>query len=192
MFDDLRGSTDQIVGYARLISDLAAGRELRPSKTMGLMSEVVRRSSEYLEADGRSQEIYITVDIDEDPPETCFDPLYIFRIVQNLVGNAIKAVHETRPEGHVGPWGGVGVRYRFDGTHHRIEVSDTGPGMTQETAERILSGNARSQWDKASGSGWGLKIVLELTATHGGIVSIESEPGKGATFRVVFPHVPAP
>ena len=38
---------------------------------------------------------------------------------------------------------------------HAIEVHDTGPGMSPETARRILSGNARSMWDKASGSGWG-------------------------------------
>lgn len=191
LFDDLRGSTDQIVGYSRLISDLAAGRELRPTMSLGKISDVVRRSTEFLEADGRSQEINISVQIDEKAPETLFDPLYVFRIVQNLVGNAIKAVHETRPEGTYGPWGEVRVRYAFDGFQHRIEVKDSGPGMSKDTAERILSGTARSQWDKASGSGWGMKIVLELTATHGGTVSIDSELGLGATFRVVLPHRPA-
>ena len=62
--------------------------------------------------------------------------------------------------------------------------------MSDETARRILSGNARSTWDKASGSGWGTKIVLELTATHEGRVEIDSAPGEGATFRVVLPHRP--
>src|SRR5205814_949729 len=103
------------------------------------------------------------------------DELYIFRIVQNLVGNAIKAVKETIPEDWqvlgendegAAIYGEVVIRYSFEGDIHHIEVQDTGPGMTRETAERILSGNARSQWEKAGGSGWGTKIVLELALTH--------------------------
>jgi signal transduction histidine kinase len=189
LFEDLRSSTDQIVGYARLISDLAAGRELRPNKKVAQMAETIRRGAEYLESDGRAQHVLLRIDIDEDAPPLLHDELYVFRIVQNLVGNAIKAVHEKTPDDPDGVYGEVHVHYCFDGSDHILEVTDTGPGMTRETAQRILSGNARSQWDKASGSGWGTKIVLELAATHGAVVSIESEPGRGATFRVTFPHV---
>jgi signal transduction histidine kinase len=188
LFDDLRESTDQIVGYSRLISDLAAGRELRPNKKVAPMAATIRRSAEYLESDGRIQHVLLKLDIDEDAPPTLHDELYVFRIVQNLVGNAIKAVHETSTEDADGVYGEVHVRYCFDGENHILEVTDTGPGMTRETAIRILSGNARSQWDKASGSGWGTKIVLELAATHEAKVSIDSKPGRGATFRVIFPH----
>jgi len=60
--------------------------------------------------------------------------------------------------------------------------------MTQEKAARILSGTARSQWDKTSGSGWGMRIVLELAQTHDARVSIDSEVGCGTTFRVAIPH----
>jgi signal transduction histidine kinase len=116
------------------------------------------------------------------------------------VGNAIKAVRETVPE----DWeeqldadesailGEVIVRYRFENGCHVVEVRDSGPGMTQAVADQILAGTARSRWDKGGGSGWGTKIVLELAATHHARVEIESEPGKGATFRVCFPeNVPA-
>ncbi len=87
--------------------------------------------------------------------------------------------------------GEVIVRYRFDG-EHVIEICDTGPGMSKEIAERILSGTARSQWDKGAGSGWGTKIVLELAATHHGAVKIDSEVGHGSTFKVVFPNDTGP
>jgi signal transduction histidine kinase len=60
--------------------------------------------------------------------------------------------------------------------------------MTREIANRILSGNARSQWSKAGGSGWGTKIVLELATSHEGSVEIDSVVGEGTTFRVRFPH----
>jgi signal transduction histidine kinase len=197
MFQELKLSVDRIVGYARLISDLSVGKALRPNMEVAPLAETIKTSAAYLETEGRKNRVAIRYDVQEDAPPLLHDEMYLFRIVQNLVGNAIKAVKETIPtewldqinEDEEGPiFGEVAVRYRFEDDQHVVEVQDSGPGMTQETAERILSGTARSQWDRASGSGWGTKIVLELAATHDALVSIDSEPGKGATFRVAFPH----
>lgn len=193
---DLKEAVDRIVGYSHLISDMSAGRPLRPEMVLAPLAETIHTSAAYLEADGRAAHVALRYDLDDKAPATHHDPLFLFRIVQNLVGNAIKAVKETMPDeppcrdGRAVFLGEVSVRYRFEAEGHIIEVHDTGPGMTEETARRILSGNARSMWDKASGSGWGTKIVLELTATHGGRVEIDSAPGEGATFRVVLPHRP--
>ena len=190
---DLKDVVDRIVGYSHLISDMSAGRPLRPEMVLAPLSETIHTSAAFLEADARANHVALRYDLDEDAPPTHHDPLFLFRIVQNLVGNAIKAVEETTCEAeHPGSvfLGEVMVRYRYGPEGHAIEVHDTGPGMTPETARRILSGNARSMWDKASGSGWGTKIVLELAATHDGRVEIDSAPGEGATFRVVLPHRP--
>lgn len=198
MLSELQASVDRIVGYSRLISDLSAGRELRPNKKLAPMAETIQTAAAYLESEGRKNCVALRYEIDKEAPATHHDELYIFRIVQNLVGNAIKAVKETLPEDwrdqfaeeDEAIFGEVVVAYQFVDGKHVIEVKDTGPGMPTEVAERILAGNARSQWDKGSGSGWGTKIVLELAATHEGLVSIDSSPGKGATFRVEFPHRP--
>lgn len=194
MHDDLQHSIDRIVGYSRLISDLSAGRPLRPSKKVAPLAGTIQTSAAYLETEGRRNHVALRYEIQQDAPPLLHDELYLFRIVQNLVGNAIKAVRETIPDEWMAKYehdddavmGEVLIRYCFDG-RHVIEVTDTGPGMDEETAERILSGNARSQWDKGGGSGWGAKIVLELAATHQAVVSIDSKPGEGSTFRVVFP-----
>jgi signal transduction histidine kinase len=196
MVDDLRESVDRIVGYSRLISDMSAGRPLRPNKSMGRLGPIVESSAGMLESDARSNHVHLKYDIQSDAPETFFDGLYVYRIVQNLVGNAIKAVKESIPESaskeqvgeEVQYFGEVVVRYRFAGGFHTIDVTDSGPGMNKWTVSRILSGEASSQWEKAGGSGWGTKIVLELTATHDGKVSIESELGLGSTFRVTLPQ----
>ena len=196
---ELRSSVDRIVGYSHLVSDISAGRALRPNKTMGHLAGTIETSAAFLGTDARASLVALTYDIDKNAPETLHDELYIFRIVQNLVGNAIKAVKETIPDGcqvdftdddedELPTYGEVILRYRFENNFHVIEVEDTGQGMTQETSERILSGNARSQWDKASGSGWGLKIVLELAATHEAKVSIDSTLGVGSTFKITMPH----
>lgn len=196
MLVDLKMSVDRIVGYSRLISDLSAGRELRPTKLLAPLSATIQTSAAYLESEGRKHCVALSYEIDEAAPPTFHDELYIFRIVQNLVGNAIKAVRETIPDDWMermgsdedAVFGEVRIRYFFRDGKHTVEVQDSGPGMSRQIADRILSGNARSQWDKGAGSGWGTKIVLELAATHSGEVSIDSELGKGATFRVAIPH----
>ena len=201
MFTDIQKSVDRIVGYSRLISDLSAGRSLRPEKVLAPLAETIQTSAAYLETEGRKNHVSLKYEIQEDAPPLYHDELYLFRIVQNLVGNAIKAVKETIPDdwqAHVVGneddviLGEVTVRYLFEGKEHIIEVQDSGPGMTPDIAERILKGNARSQWDKGGGSGWGTKIVMELAVTHDAKVEIDSELGHGSTFRVRFPHREGP
>jgi signal transduction histidine kinase len=192
--EDVKQSVDRIVGYSRLISDMSAGRALRPNFQLGNISASMLKGGSYLESEARSKHVKLTYSVQENMPETYFDDLFMFRVAQNLVGNSIKAVYETltdeqlesTPEEEM--LGTVTVCCRFEDGHHIFEVIDSGPGMTREIANRILSGNARSQWSKAGGSGWGTKIVLELTASHGGKVEIDSEVGNGSTFRVLIPH----
>lgn len=198
MYGDLKASVDRIVGYSRLISDMSAGRALRPNKKVAQMATTIQSSAAFLATDARKNHVGLHFEISEEAPATLHDELYIFRIVQNLAGNAIKAVKETVPDDWPGvivdedddppAYGEVTIRYTFVRQSHLIEVIDSGAGMTRDTAERILSGNMRSQWDKGSGSGWGTKIVLELAQTHDARVTIDSEMGKGSTFRVEIPH----
>jgi signal transduction histidine kinase len=195
MFEELKHSVGRIAGYARLISDLSAGRPLRPSLRLGPLAPVIRQSAAYLVTDGLHNHVDLRFDLQEDAPPTVYDDLYLSRIVQNLVGNGIKAVRETIPEPWLArfggleeaTWGAVTVRYRFQDGRHLLEVADAGPGMSPEVIRRILAGRARSHWGRATGSGWGLKIVLELAATLGATVEIDSQPGRGTTFRVGFP-----
>jgi len=197
MLDEMKTSVDRIVGYSRLVSDLSAGRQLRPDKKLAPMAQTIQTSAAYLESEGRKNAVAIRYEIQEEAPALLHDELYVFRITQNLVGNAIKAVreivpddwHETIADDEHAVFGEVVVRYFFDGARHILEVEDSGPGMTREIAAQILSGSARSTWAKGGGSGWGTRIVRELAATHSAEVEIDSEPGKGTVFRVSFPHI---
>ncbi len=192
---DLHRSIDRIVGYSRLISDLSAGRALRPHLQKASLAGTITTSAAYLETEGRRNHVRLVYEVQQDAPDSVFDDLYVFRIVQNLVGNAIKAVRETIPDEWLEDeaneeemFGEVKTVYSFADGRHRIEVKDSGPGMPPEIAQRILAGNARSQWDKGSGSGWGTKIVLELATTLQATVEIESVQGVGTSFIVTLPH----
>lgn len=183
-FASLAESIDRIVGYSRLISDLSAGRPLRPALKPTRFSDTVREAVSYLEPEARRRGVALTVAADIEEP-ALLDPLYVFRIAQNLVGNALKAVHEAKGLG-----GHVHVRTFTRDSMHVLEVEDDGPGMPEEVRERIVRGMAVSGWRKSGGSGWGTKIVFELTSALGGHIEVDSEPGKGTTFRVVLPMVP--
>lgn len=190
MLKDLSLSIDRIKRYSILMSDLSAGKGLAPTKQVSNMADTIRLAAAYLESEARKNCVSLQYQIQEDAPPFAHDEMYVFRIVQNLVSNAIKAVgeaHEGDPEDD-NTWNPVVIRYAFQGDQHVLEVQDSGPGMTRDVAERILSGNARSVWGRSSGSGWGTKIILELAATHDGVVSIDSEIGKGSIFRISFPH----
>ena len=63
----------------------------------------------------------------------------------------------------------------------RLEVSDTGQGLTPEECERLFTPYYTT---KTHGTGLGLAIVQSVVSDHKGRISVESQPGKGSTFRI--------
>jgi two-component system, OmpR family, sensor kinase len=74
-----------------------------------------------------------------------------------------------------------------------LDVQDHGPGMTAEQADRVFERFYRADQARGratGGSGLGLSIVAALVAAHGGLASVRTAPGLGATFRVALPLAP--
>lgn len=188
--------SDRVYRYAKLVNNLAAGKPLEPKKKLREFGPVVREAAEFMEPQGREARARILYDIEAGAPQFEFDDLFVMRIVENLVGNALKAVKETVPESwkaeHMDPddyYGTVTVKYRFENGRHRLEVSDTGSGMPPSLVREIKEGAARSSWAQSGGSGLGTKVVAELAATHAATLDITSRLGQGSTFIVSFPAV---
>jgi len=77
--------------------------------------------------------------------------------------------------------GTLAVRTVALGAGVRLEVSDTGQGLTPEECERLFTPYYTT---KTHGTGLGLAIVQSVVSDHKGRISVESEKGKGTTFRI--------
>ena len=121
------------------------------------------------------------------PPRLRGDRLRLRQIVINLVGNAIKFTRE----GHVE----LRAFARSEGeiARLRIEVSDTGPGLSAEARGRLFTTFTRVGDGSEEGSGLGLAISKELVTALGGQLTVDSEVGVGSTFwfEVALPVVAA-
>jgi signal transduction histidine kinase len=192
---DLEESVESILGYSTLITKLSKGAPLTPQPKSGEFGKAVHLAASFQEGAARMNGVGVLYDICPETAVSDFDRHYVARIVQNLVGNAVKAVAAKigatadlpclfeDDRGRV--YGTVTVRYaRCDGWHE-IDVSDTGIGMTESAKRKILNATAETTW----GTGWGTKTVLELTKALGGSVDIESAVGEGSSFRVRIPVV---
>ena len=119
--------------------------------------------------------IALTMDLDATTGTIRADAEQLGRAIQNLLLNAIDAM----PDG-----GALTVRTRrADGTV-RLEVSDTGQGLTAEETGRLFTPYYTT---KQHGTGLGLAIVQAVVADHLGRIWVASTPGGGATFHIELP-----
>ncbi len=111
----------------------------------------------------------------ESLPEIDADPDLLHRAFQNLVLNALDAM----------PAGGTLTLRTTDGEDTvRIEVADTGKGLTPEECSRLFTPYYTT---KHQSTGLGLAIVQSVISDHHGTISVSSEEGRGATFRMDLP-----
>jgi signal transduction histidine kinase len=104
----------------------------------------------------------------------------IDQVLMNLVTNAAQAI-AGRPGG-----GKIRIRAQPDGDSVVLTVSDDGPGIPSDVLPRIFDPFFTTK-DVGEGSGLGLSIVHGIIERHGGRISVDSEPGKGATFTIRLP-----
>lgn len=187
--------SDRVYRYARLVNDLAAGKPLVAKKKIGDLASVVKEAAYSMEAQARKNHVKLVLELQRDAPEYAFDDLYVIRLVENIVGNSIKAVRERIPDEwlreHMGDedatFGKVWLRYQFAGNQHVIQIEDQGSGLSPVQIRQILSGKAASKWESGTGSGLGSKIIVDLVSSHGAKLSIRSKLGEGSVFEVEFP-----
>jgi two-component system, sporulation sensor kinase E len=139
------------------------------------LNDVVRETLDLLRPEINNRGITIKENLSAALPSVPIDPAQIKQVLVNLIKNAMQAM--TR--------GGVltlCTEPREDGVC--LVVSDTGGGIPQEMLNRIFEPFYTT---KKKGSGLGLMIVQRIVRDHGGRIQLESNVGKGTTFRIWLP-----
>jgi signal transduction histidine kinase len=124
--------------------------------------------------------IVLSLRTDPDEITVAADERRLRQIVFNLLSNAVKF---TPPDGR------VEVSARLDDGHVEIAVADTGPGIASQDLETIFEEFEQTGDGKqVEGTGLGLPLSRKLVELHHGRLWVESEPGRGSTFRFTLPR----
>jgi PAS domain S-box-containing protein len=168
----------------RLVDDitlLAAAESRRMEYEPVTIDDLVAAAVEDFQVAADSAGLILDAEIASSLAPISGEPIYLRRVLDNLLGNALKFT----PAG-----GTITVRLEQKGEQVVLQVSDTGIGIAPE--EHALIFDRFYQVDGSSkrrygGVGLGLALVKEITEAHGGKVMVQSTVGQGSTFTVTLP-----
>jgi len=171
---------DGLLGTINAMLDIAeeeSGRVRLASEKVD-MSKLIEGAFELFRPVAEDHKIKMTIHL----PDGCVvygDPRRLQRLVANLVDNALKY---TPAGGH------VTISAKNDNDRAVLSVSDTGIGMSADELPHIFKRFYRCDQSRSQpGIGLGLSLVKAIALSHGGQVSVSSDPGRGSTFTVTLP-----
>ena len=177
----IRKNAGRIQDRVKEIADCVKGLSTPLHIAQCSLSEVVKDVIKTLGLLAEEKNLTLINENLERLPPIQGDEQRLFFAFYNLVNNAIQEV----PKG-----GTITIKGTLDesetGLH--IDVTDTGPGMPAHIQEAFSTDRLIGQ--KTGGIGLGLQIVKGVINTHGGQISVESQPGQGTTFRIFLPLRP--
>jgi light-regulated signal transduction histidine kinase (bacteriophytochrome) len=181
----LDSDADEFIAFAvdgasrmqRLIQDLllfsrvgSKGKELRDTSSDDALAQAIANHRGTIEESGAE----ITCD---DLPRVMADETQLTQLFQNLVGNAIKYQGPGVPKIHIGAVRNGGRKWTFS-------VKDNGLGIDPQYFDRIFGMFQRLHGrEEFAGTGIGLAICKKIVERHGSTISVESQLGRGSTFR---------
>jgi signal transduction histidine kinase len=172
----------QMVEQVMEFAGFEAGRrtlDLRPISVSDVVADAVSASRPLIEEHGFMLDVRVPADL----PLVLGDRASLSRSIQNLLSNAVKYAGDGR-------WVGLNASAGRSPVEVRLAVSDRGPGIVASDLPHIFEPFYRGPEGvgaRVHGSGIGLSLVARVMREHGGRVTVESTPGRGATFTL---HVP--
>jgi two-component system NtrC family sensor kinase len=126
---------------------------------------------------GAAQKVEVLKDYDDNLPDTMADPLQLRQVFMNIIMNANDAMGNS---------GTLTLKTSYDEATHSIfiEFSDSGEGLEKQIIDDIFKPFFTT---KSKGSGLGLAISRRIIELHGGDISVENKPDRGALFSIKIP-----
>lgn len=173
MLESLQMIEEQTFYINKIVADLQDyTKPLTPKPQMTKLDAIVKDS---LSSIVIPENISVSLSLQENAPEIKIDPLFLKRVLINLMSNGLQAM----PNG-----GKLGINTEFSDKQAVITIKDTGTGIPENVKHQIFQPLFTT---KAKGQGLGLAVVKRLTDALKGTVYFESELGKGTAFIVKLP-----
>ena len=168
----LRRALDRLADFGTARQDMAGARE--KISLVAALEEVREDVAPLLAATGGRLEAEVAGN-----PTLWFSPKHLHSVLLNLVSNALKYRHPDRAPV-------VRVRAYRDATQLVVRVKDNGRGLSEAQQQQLFRLFQRFH-PEVEGTGVGLYLVKKILTHAGGSVQVESQPGRGTTFILVFP-----
>ncbi len=170
---------EDLLSLSQLEGQRAAGLQFEPVGLRACLERVIERLEPSITEKGATVQLALS----DDLPPLEGDPHRLDQVFFNLIENALKYGEPNRPPE-------ISIRAAVDGDAMLITVADNGPGIPLLDQPHVFERFYRVHKDRSravGGTGLGLSIVKHVVQAHGGHVSVHSQPGLGAAFRVQIP-----
>ncbi len=177
---DLHTIEKQTLNCKRIVTDLLQfARSEESVKKPQDVNRIISEVSKMFAHQFRKQKIRLESDLDDQLPDIRLDADRFKQVMVNILMNAFQALEGA---GDIR----VATRYRDEQKAVHIHVSDTGPGMSVETRNRIFDPFFSTKKTGES-TGLGLSVSYGIIRDHGGDIQVHSEPGSGTAFTIILP-----
>lgn len=175
----------------RIVKNLLLfSREAKSERRPVHLNEVIERTLALRVYELKLESIVVDLALDPGLPEILGDAAQLQQAALNLILNAEQAIVMAREDESRG--GRILIRTdRLPGSRVALRVSDDGPGIAPEIAARIFEPFFTTK-PAGVGTGLGLSIVSSIVREHGGEISVDSLPGRGATISIELPAAAGP
>jgi C4-dicarboxylate-specific signal transduction histidine kinase len=177
---DLEKAMEQVRKATEIISHLRTfGRAARVSIEQVDVDDVIERSLLLVHEQLRLRGIEVELELCPDELVVVANPIQLEQVFINLLTNARDALTDSKRKT-------IRIASSRDEERIRIAFSDTGPGIPHDLQQRIFDPFFTTK-EVGTGTGLGLSITYSILKEYGGEISVDSPPGKGATFIIELP-----
>jgi len=180
LMGDLEKAMEQVRKATEIISHLRTfGRAARVSVELVDVDDVIERSLLLVQEQLRLRGIEVELELCPDELIVLANPIQLEQVFINLLTNARDALADSKNKT-------IRIASSRDEERIRIAFSDSGPGIPSDVQQRIFDPFFTTK-EVGTGTGLGLSITYSILKEYGGDISVDSRPGKGATFVIELP-----
>ncbi|KXK32900.1 MAG: two-component sensor kinase [Candidatus Brocadia sinica] len=192
LYEYLEGSVKESVRCKDLISGLLDfSRQKEPEMRLSNVNNLIDNVLSMVEKQYRKEKIEVVRTLDPNIPDVMMDARQMEQVIINITNNAVFAMKEFMGNTeHVGVLRKgeltVGSRFHPDKECVEIFIKDTGVGISKNVLKKIFDPFFTTRKD-GKGTGLGLSISYGIVKMHDGSIEVDSDIGKGTTFRIFLP-----